>query len=135
MAGRVVGNDLVGNFLLGQFPRRQSGALKARTGFVAINMKLPALFLRGIHRCCGAANIHKGQPARIAMSEHGHAIANELCPVTPNLKAMTHILVCKFLCGRQCQGLAFFNRFARQHRGADLVHGIHRINRRRTRSL
>src|SRR5438445_13849503 len=43
VAGGAVGDDLVGDALLGQFPRRQGRALGAWTGFVAEDMILLTL--------------------------------------------------------------------------------------------
>ncbi len=40
MAGGVVGDDLVGNFLLREFPSRECRALRTRAGFVTEDVKL-----------------------------------------------------------------------------------------------
>src|SRR6516164_8151798 len=70
VASCVVGNDLVGDALLGEFPRGQGRALRTRAGFVAEDMKLPALGLGGVHRSGRASDINKREPARIAVSEN-----------------------------------------------------------------
>ena len=67
VTGGVVGDDLVGDLLLREFPCGERRALGARASLVAIDVKLPSLGLRGIKGRGGAADIHKGQPTGIAM--------------------------------------------------------------------
>ena len=76
MAGGVVGDDLVRNFLLREFPGGESGALGTGPGFIAEDVEFFALGLGGIHRGGGAADVDKRQPAGVAMGEDAHAVAD-----------------------------------------------------------
>ena len=96
-----------GNFLLRQFPGGQRRALGTRPGFIAKDMKFFALRLRGIHRRGGGANIHKRQPARVAMGQHVRARPNQSGPVPSDGFTMTNIVIGRFLRRRQRERLLF----------------------------
>ena len=84
-------------------------------GFVAKDVKLPSLRLRGVERRGGAADIHEGQPAGVAVGEHVHAVANQLGAVPADGLAMPHVFVGEFLRRRQRQRLLFLDRLAGAH--------------------
>src|SRR5580704_17751254 len=100
MSGSIVGDDLMRNVLLRKLPGCQHGALLTRPGLVAKHMKFPAYRLGGIHRGRGRADIHKGEPASIAMGQNPYAIADQPGAMLPDCTAMLHVLVGKFFgCG------------------------------------
>jgi hypothetical protein len=128
MAGGVVRNDLVRNFLLRQFPRSQCGALGTRSRFVAKDVKFFALRLGGIHRGGGAADVHEREPARVAVRENFHAAANQFRAVFANFGAVARVFVGEFLRGRKGERLLFLDGFGVAHDGAHAVHGVDGIN-------
>ncbi len=93
MAGRVVGDDMVGDALLAEFPRSEGGSLGTWAGFVAVDVEFPSGGLGGVERRRGGADIDEGQPAGIAVGENVHAFADEGKAVFTNLPAMTDILL------------------------------------------
>ncbi len=99
MAGGVVGDDLMGNFLLRQFPRRQRGALRARTCFVAPDVESFPGGMRRINRRGCRANVHKRQPAGVAMGQYPGAWPYQFSAVPPDGLAMAHVFIGKFLGG------------------------------------
>ena len=76
MAGGVVGEDMVRNFLLGQFPGGKGGALGTRAGFIAEDVKVFALGLGGVQGGGGGPEIDKGEPAGVAVGQDVGAGAN-----------------------------------------------------------
>lgn len=128
MAGGVVGDDLVRDFLLRQLPRGERRALGTRTGFVAEDVEFFALRLRGIHRRGGGADVHERQPAGVAMRENPHAIADQFRAVLADRLAMLHVFAGEFLGGGEREELAFCHRLSGTHVTADVIHrvdGIH----------
>jgi hypothetical protein len=129
VASRVVGNDLMRDLLLGQFPRGKSRALGTRTGLVAEYMEFFPLGLRSVDWGGGATDIDECQPTGIAMCENAHAVTDKSYAMPAYVQAMANILVGEFLGRGQREGLLFLDGFARLHRGADQVHGIDGIHR------
>jgi len=103
MSGGIIGDDLMRNFLLREFPGGEGCTLRTRARFVAENVKFFALCLGGIHWRRGRANVHKRQPAGVAMGQDFHAITNQPGPVPADLFAMACVFVGKFLGGGQCE--------------------------------
>jgi hypothetical protein len=70
MATRIIADDSMVYAMLAQLPRRQTGALITRSGFIHPNMKLYASLVRRVYwrECC--TNIHRGPPTRISVSKH-----------------------------------------------------------------
>ena len=133
MAGGVVGDDLVGNALLGQFPGGQRRALAARAGFVAKDMELPAGALRRVERRGGGADVHAGQPAGVAVREHAHAVADQ-----PGAEPADGLAICDARVGEsfgrgQRQSLSGGHRWPPAHGGPHLAHGIDRVDGGRPR--
>ena len=128
MAGGVVGDDAVGDALLGEFPGGEGGALAAGAGFVAPDLEFAPGGVGGVEGGGGAADIDEGEPAGVAMGEDGHAVADEPGAVFAELAAMADVLVGEFLGGGEGEGLFLGDRFARGERGADLAHRVHRVN-------
>jgi len=124
VSGGAVGDDLMGNALLGEFPGGEGGALGARAGFVAKDVEFFALGLGGVERSGGAADIDEGEPAGVAMGEHVHAFANELRTVASDVLAMADIFAGKLLSGGEGQCLLFLDCFAGAHGGANAVHSV-----------
>ena len=135
VAGGVVGDDLVGDSLLCKFPCRERCALGTRPGLVAVNMKLPSARLCGVKGRGSAADIHKGQPARVAMREHVHPVANQLRAVPTDVLAMTRIFVGEFLRRGQRQRLLLLDRLAGAHGLSHVIDGVDRINSGRPRGF
>ena len=133
MAGRVVGDDIMGDALLREFPCGERGALAARTRLVAEDVELPPQRLRRVERCRRGADVHEGQPTGVAMGQHAHAVADERRAVDPDLAAMGDVLVGEMLRGGERQRLLLGHGLAGGHRRPDVDHGVHRIHRRRTR--
>ena len=128
MAGGVVGDNLMRNFLLGQLPGGERTALATRAGFVAIDVKFFALALSSVHGGGGAADVHKSKPARIAMRQHVHAVANQFSAVLADFGAVARVFVGELLGGGQRQRLLLFDALAGLHDRANLVHcvdGVH----------
>jgi hypothetical protein len=69
MSRGVVRDDLMGNPLLGQFPGCEGRPLRARPRFTTVHMKLLSLLLRRVHRSGSRADIDKGQPSGVTMSQ------------------------------------------------------------------
>src|ERR1019366_4835201 len=91
MPGGVVGDDLMRNFLLREFPRGERRALRTRSGLTAEDLKFLALRLRGIQRRGGAAHVHKREPAGVAVGENTHAVANQLRAMPANGFTVAHV--------------------------------------------
>ena len=119
----------MGDLLLRELPRRERCALGTRPRFIAIDVKLPSLRLRGIHRRGGAADINEGQPAGVAVREDLHSAANQLCAVLPDGLAMPHVFVGKLLRCRQRQCLLLLDRLAGAHGLSHVVHRVNGVNR------
>lgn len=128
VAGGVVSDDPMINALLGQFPGGQTGSLASGPCLVAQHTKPSPLRLRGVHRGCGAAVIHKGKPSGVAVGQHRHFISDELRPVPTNRLAVRHIFVGEFFGRRHGQRLLFRHGFARLHFGPDTAHGVDGID-------
>ena len=62
------------------------------------------------------------------MSEHPHAVANELHSVLPDGFAVSHVLVGEFLRRSECERLLLLDGFARAHLGEHAKHGVHGID-------
>ncbi len=67
VSGGVVGNNIVRDALLRQFPSGEDGALRSRPCLVTINMERFFLGLCGVHWSSGGADIHECQPASVAV--------------------------------------------------------------------
>ena len=80
MAAGIVGDDLVRDAFLHEFPTRVMRALIARPGFIDPDKNLPAFPVRQINwgRC--AAPVHQRQPAGIAMRQHPVIILDQRQP-------------------------------------------------------
>ncbi len=118
----------MGDFLLGQFPGGQRRALAAGPGFIAKDVKLPSGLLRGVERRGGGADVNKRQPASVAMGQDATVGPDQLCPVPPNGLAVADVVIGEFLGRGQGEGLLLGDRFARLHGGADVLHGVGRID-------
>ena len=66
----VVGDQRVGNAVLGQLPGRQAGALVERTGLVDPDVNRYAAIMGGVNRGGGRTVFDAGQPAGIAVGQH-----------------------------------------------------------------
>ena len=128
VTGGVVGDDLVGDALLGQFPGGQGRTLAARAGFVAEDVKAFALRLGGIDGRGGGADIHERQPAGVAVGEDAHAVANQLGAVPADGLAVLDVFVGELLGGRQRQRLLLRHGVAGSQDAAHLVHRVDRVH-------
>ena len=135
VTGGVVGDDLVRDPLLRQFPGGQRAALATRPGLIAEHMEFFSLRLRGIHRGRGGADIDERQPAGVAMRQDLHAVADELRAVPADLFAMADVLVREFLRGGKREGLFLFDGIAAAHRRQHIVHRVDRIDSSRPRGF
>ena len=130
VSGGIVGNDLVGDFLLGQFPSREGGTLGAGPGFVAVDVEFPAGGLGGIEGSGGGADVNEGEPAGVAVGEDPHVVADEIGPMPADAGAMAGVLVGELLCCGQCDGLLFGDGFTGVHGGADFDECVDRVDSR-----
>src|SRR2546430_1372593 len=96
MSRGVVRDDLMGNFLLSQFPGCQRGPLAPRPGLIAIHLKFFAFSLRCVHWSGGTADIHESEPSRVTMGQKVTSVSDQLCAVAPNIGAMPDVFIRKF---------------------------------------
>jgi hypothetical protein len=96
MASGVVGNQIVGDAPLAQFPAGEQCPLQARPRLIHQHMDLFALLVRGKNHAQGGAPIHGGQCARVAMVQNGVAVANQFRAVVGH-PVDFHVVVGDFL--------------------------------------
>lgn len=71
----VVGDDSVGDILMGEFPSGEAGALVARSGFVDPDVDGDAGEVGGVDGSGGGAMIDEGEPARVAVGKDVDGLA------------------------------------------------------------
>ena len=127
MTGGVVGDDVVRDALLRQFPSGEDGALRARPCLVTKNMERFAIGLCGVHRCGGGADVHERQPAGVAVGQHASTLADERFAVLAKRFAVGDVILGELFGGGQGLLLPLGNGVAghlRQHP----AHGVERID-------
>ena len=112
----------------GEFPGGEGGALGAGAGFVAIDVKLFALGLGGVHGGGGAADVNKGEPAGVAVGEDARAIFDELGAVATDGAAVGDVVLGELVGGGEGEFLFLGNGAAGGEGGADVVHGVDEVN-------
>ncbi len=133
VARRVVGDDMVRDALLRQFPRGERGTLATRPRLVAKNVEPPAFRLRGVQRRGRRAHIHEGQPSRVAVGQHPHPFPDQRRTVCPQFAAMPHVVFRECLRRTKRQLLPGPDPVSSSHRRPHPQHRVHRIHRGRTR--
>ncbi len=124
VAGGVVGDDVVGDALLGQFPGGEGGALGAGSGFVAEDVEPAAGGVGGVEGGGCGADIDEGEPAGVAVGEDAGAVGDEGQAVFAEFPAMADVLVGEGFGGVEGLGLLFGDGGGGVEGGEDAAHGV-----------
>lgn len=128
IARGVVGDDMVGDALLGEFPSGERGALGSGPGLGAVHMERFAEGVGGVDGGGGGAMVHKGKPTGVAMGEDSGLGRNQIDSDSADGLAMLGILVRESLGGEQGAALFGFQIPLLLDFPEDPAHGIDGIN-------
>ena len=120
----VVGDDSVADALLGKLPCGEGGSLATGAGLITEHQEVPTLSLGLIHWGSSRADVDEGEPARIAVGQHCHAITEEVGSHPADRPAFLDVPIGETMGRLEGQALLFRNRPALGQRFPDLTQGI-----------